>query len=490
MTTTPLELRVPNVLLRRARQSMRMSQDEFAGALRSAGAAMGEPNRCTKRLVQKWESGEHGSCRPEYLRVLQTVTGLSSRELGFNLLPDDSGLVSVAGSGVAEGVASRESCADAGSARVAAALARHSSVDIIADATQRLRHALDHPSSVELGTAHLVEASTFRLFDVEQHSPARLLAPSVERHLGTVTALLTAARHESVRRKLTGSAGVAALLVGWLAFDRGDHASALTFWDNATGAAEATMNDALLAAALTFQSYAAARRDDPNAAWQLAYDASALTPEDPRATAWATSRVALYTALVGEREESEAAMWRSLEIGEDLPNPRPGDGGHPWMRSFDRAVLLSSAAHTAALLNDSDAALSYAASAVEALGPAKVKSRAVVLAQVTIAAALVGDLKRCLDYGSAAAPLTRDLDVSVAADLLRDVIPVLLPYCDDRAVRELMPHLKQFISTVDREDGAEHGRDSPVSSLHEHDGGSGAPAAAWQSGVAGVTAAP
>jgi len=28
------------------------------------------PNHCTKRLVQKWESGEHSACRPDYLRVL------------------------------------------------------------------------------------------------------------------------------------------------------------------------------------------------------------------------------------------------------------------------------------------------------------------------------------------------------------------------------------------------------------------------------------
>lgn len=453
-------------MLRRARQSMRMSQEQFAAAVRGTGEAMGEPNRCTKRLVQKWETGEHASCRPEYLRVLQTVTGLSSRELGFALLPDDSGLASTAGSGGADSA----SGADTGSVRVAAALARYSSLDIIADSTQRLRHALDHPSTVEAGTAQLVEASTFRLFDLEQHSPARLLAPSVERHLGTVTALLTAARGEGVRRKLTGSAGITALLAGWLAFDRGDHASALTFWDNATGAAEATLNDALLAAVFTFQSYAAARRGDLGAAWQLAYDASTLTPEDPRATAWATSRVALYTAQFGERDEAETAMGRSLEIGADLPNPRPGDGGRPWMRWFDRAALLSSAAHTAAVLKDQDSARAYAARAMEALGPTKTKSRAVVLAQATIAAALVGDLTRTLDYGREVAPLTREFDVSVAADLLREVVSALLPYGDNRAVRELLPHLKHFTSTVDREADAEHGRGSAVSPVNAHDG--------------------
>ena len=70
---------------------MRLSQAQFAEAVRAAGNAMGVPNHCTKRLVQKWETGEHAACRPDYLRVLQAVTGLSARELGFRVLPDDSG---------------------------------------------------------------------------------------------------------------------------------------------------------------------------------------------------------------------------------------------------------------------------------------------------------------------------------------------------------------------------------------------------------------
>lgn len=51
--------RTKNLELRRARQSMRLSQAQFAEAVRTAGNAMGVPNGCSKRLVQKWENGEH-----------------------------------------------------------------------------------------------------------------------------------------------------------------------------------------------------------------------------------------------------------------------------------------------------------------------------------------------------------------------------------------------------------------------------------------------
>ena len=70
---------------------MRLSQAQFAEAVHAAGNAMGAPNHCTKRLVQKWETGEHAACRPDYLRVLQAVTGLSARELGFQCSPISRG---------------------------------------------------------------------------------------------------------------------------------------------------------------------------------------------------------------------------------------------------------------------------------------------------------------------------------------------------------------------------------------------------------------
>ena len=457
MTTRPFP-RTPNLALRRARQSMRLSQAQFAEAIRAAGNAMGAPNHCTKRLVQKWESGEHSVCRPDYLRVLQAVTGLSVRELGFQLLPDQSG--TMAGSGdSADSAAGGSSGAGAvgGAAFAMSGMTEYSSDSMIEGSMDRLRHALEHPSTVDSRTAEFVETSTSRLFDLEHHSPARLLAPTVERHLTTVTSLLTAARHEGVRRRLMVSAGRSALLAGWLAFDRGDTASAHRYWDTSISAAEGTLDAALLAAGLMCLSYSAARREDPGTAWQLAHTASRHTPDEARATAWATARVGLYAAHLGDREAAETAMQRSLEIGGNLPNPRPGDATTPWMRFFDRASLLSSIAHTTAVLKGPRAA-EYATVAMQALGPAKVKARAVVQAEAALATASVGEHQLCLEYGSEAARLTRELDVSVAADLLYEVVRILLPYSDTRAVRELLPQLTRLNRTVDLEDEAERSR--------------------------------
>jgi hypothetical protein len=61
-----------------------MSQGEFALAVRAAGQRAGEPNDCSKRLVQRWEAGYvTGIPRGAYARALEAVTGQPIENLGF-----------------------------------------------------------------------------------------------------------------------------------------------------------------------------------------------------------------------------------------------------------------------------------------------------------------------------------------------------------------------------------------------------------------------
>ncbi|MFC8347859.1 helix-turn-helix domain-containing protein [Streptomyces sp. NPDC057280] len=75
----------PNSTLRAVRMGLLMSQDEFARAIREAGDQAGQPNDASKRLVQRWESGDTAAPRPVYARALQAVTGLPIEALGFTL---------------------------------------------------------------------------------------------------------------------------------------------------------------------------------------------------------------------------------------------------------------------------------------------------------------------------------------------------------------------------------------------------------------------
>jgi hypothetical protein len=47
------------------------------------------------------------------------------------------------------------------------------------------------------------------------------------------------------------------------------------------------------------------------------------------------------------------------------------------------------------------------------------------------------------------------MDVSIAADILYEVVPRVLPYFDTRTVRELLPQLTRLNRTADLEHEAE-----------------------------------
>jgi hypothetical protein len=82
--TQPVE-REPNETLRAVRKGLLMSQGEFALAIRAAGQRAGEPNDCSKRLVQRWEAGYvTGIPRGTYARALEAVTGQPIENLGFS----------------------------------------------------------------------------------------------------------------------------------------------------------------------------------------------------------------------------------------------------------------------------------------------------------------------------------------------------------------------------------------------------------------------
>ena len=66
-----------------------MSQGDLARAMRDAGRRTGEPDNCTKRVVQRWEAGLVTTPRGTYTRALRYVMGQPVEILGF--IPADEG---------------------------------------------------------------------------------------------------------------------------------------------------------------------------------------------------------------------------------------------------------------------------------------------------------------------------------------------------------------------------------------------------------------
>lgn len=84
-----IEARLDGQRLRRIRAGqLQLSQEQFAAEIRAAGNLLGVPNRCTKRLVQKWESGEHKMPSAGYQLALAHVIGPGVETIYLKVLPD------------------------------------------------------------------------------------------------------------------------------------------------------------------------------------------------------------------------------------------------------------------------------------------------------------------------------------------------------------------------------------------------------------------
>jgi hypothetical protein len=331
---------------------LQMSQSEFASAIRQAGTALGEPNTCNKRLIQKWESGEHSDCRSNYKRALMMVTRTPFEQLGFACARQ----------------ASVEMPAPVVVARSAArAVGGEATVRAAGDEADRLRFALTRPVHADSFAVQVAHATMEKLFAQEQHQRSRTLTQTVERQVTDIAALLAGTGREKARRELARIGGACAALAGWLAFDTGDTMAAYRYWDNALASARYAADPPLLALILVHQSYATADRGDPANAWQLAQTAATHAVTQPRLHAWACARAAQEAARLGERGAALDELDTVLHLAGQMAVPVPEEGTVAWARHIDPAYLSALAADVHHQLGDHDQAVCHAHAARDAM---------------------------------------------------------------------------------------------------------------------------
>jgi len=399
--TIPLADREANAALRRARLGLGMSQSEFARALREAGVSAGEPNGATKRLVQKWESGEFRGCRPNYARALKAVTGLSVRQLGlagFGPGPQDAEQ-GEAGRGIADVV-----------------------VDSGRDAALRLSVALERPRRARPEQVGALCEHSEGLFALEQVTPARTLLPSVERHLLETAAVLAGTTSTRARGVLSLAGAQAALVAGRLLLNYGDLSTAERYFESAMAAARAGGDSPLWAYCATFAAGVQAH-GDPRSAWQSARDALQDAGELAAVRGWVAVRAAQQAARCGSHKaalmhlETVAALDREMQdTSRDADTP-------PWARDIDRAVLAAMTAQVYAALGDHQAAFEHSEQAVAWVTSEPVKWRAVILAEAACAAARLGKTRQAQPWAAEARTLATDLQCTIAQRKLRTLKP-------------------------------------------------------------------
>lgn len=391
---------------------MNLSQREFADLIRKTGDDLGEPNGCTKRLVQKWESGRSGTCRPNYRRALQEATGTPYGRLGFHDAQSDP------------------------PSNMPYAI--NDSAAVLGDPSGHFRYALTTPIEASGEAVTVAQSTIARLFDLDQHTPARTLLPTVARHLDDTAALLCGTHDKRLRQRLIGSGGQAAALAGRLAFDIGDTAAAHRYWDSAMAAARDAEDAPLLACVEMYLSQSALHQGDHDNAWQLAHRAAEHAQEEPRTRAW----IAVQAAQAAGRRGDVGAALAELKLAHDWdleigPPPAPDDSAPPWARFVDHAYLWAMAAHVHTRIGDADSAHHAAARAIDSLSGSRIKTRAVILAEAAYTFAYLGGAERAMHHAVDALELAEALEVTSATQRLHEMVG-LLPV---KAGRELQRRL-------------------------------------------------
>lgn len=404
--TVSADRRIRNETLVTVRLAMNMSQTEFARAIRDAGDKLGDRNACTKRLVQKWESGEHTVCRPHYRRALESATRMHYSELGFA----DSAKGDASGSSITSPLDSAQ-----GSAQ---------STALIGDTADRLRYALARPEVATVEAVDLMAQSTAHLFALENHQPARVMLPMVAAHIREVAAMLSGAQRVSLRERLTIAGGQSAALAGWLALDLGGVSTAHHYWDTALACARNATHAPLFACVLTNMSYSAEERGDPNTAWQLAHEAVSHAGDNPRALAWTAVRAAQTAAQLGDAGAALAELEPALDLVRDLDPAAPEDDAEPWCRFVDRAYIYAMAANAYGQLGDTDNAYKSAVRALDSLSTGQTRTRVLVLTEAAHAFTRIGGTARAAQWIDGARRLAGKLEFTHA---LRRLQALALP---------------------------------------------------------------
>jgi transcriptional regulator with XRE-family HTH domain len=450
--------RRPNGLLRFQRELRGWSLDDVASGLHRVAASLGqEEPGVDATTVSRWERGVRRP-RPRYVRLLCQLFELPADQLGLvdrleprtgsvrwaDFLPtsDTGGPENTAATELEE-MERREFIRKLTTA-LGTALLPPALDHLAPEPWTALARALQRPARLDRETLEELASRTVGLHLLEQRIPARQLADEVVRHLRLLTHLLEFTQSPTVRGWLAALAGETAVLAGWLAFDRHDHACARAYYDVALDAAKEAGDGPLAACALGYLSYLTSLERSAEEAQRLLREARRqVGPAYPATRAWLAGREAQELAIAGE---TLAALDLLEHAYAEFERANPGEE-RSWTRFLDRSRFESLAVATYAQLGEAGAALTAGREAMASLAGPDFKKRSIVLADVAIAYARLGEAEAACQLGGEALAIGLRTESRLGLERVRELRRQLEPWSRARAVRDLDDQLQAMTAT-------------------------------------------
>ncbi|MEU3353080.1 hypothetical protein [Streptomyces sp. NPDC037389] len=367
----------PNAVLRELRViTFQMSRAEFAAAVNDTAARMGENVACGARLIAAWEDGDVGCPQAAYQRVLTTMTGRTTEELGFRLTtrPESRRPTRPCETDQEEDVIRRAFLADSAGVALSLILLRPESAA---------------PGRIGVRDIRAVDQAVTTLYAHDHDHGSATLRRDAGQALHTAYQWLQEGRYtEKTGRRLRAATGHLSIAAGWLSYDSGRAADARSLYGEALAAARLADDPALEAHAFGCLALLAKSSGRPREAISAAQGAqkAAHGHGSPRMLALFAMREAGGWALMGDASATDRAIVRA----HTLHAKGPRDTDPAWLEFFTPAELAGLEALARADLGQHESAAAGAEQAVLLHGDQFARNRALYQADVAIQHAIRG----------------------------------------------------------------------------------------------------
>jgi len=305
----------------------------------------------------------------------------------------------------------------------------------MADPWERLSRALRGPQMLDEETIERLEARTIGFHRLESVLPARAIYQGLTTHINELSTLLQSGPPERYRRRLAATAGEAATLASWIAWDLKQPTQSAAFERVAALAAKESGHHIIQACTYAYRSYAVT---GPEAVEHIRRAQQFLPAEGDDATrAWLLAREAEELAALGDGQAVEL-----LQRAEEAHNQARPHRERAWTRFLDSGRMAAFQLSTYVRLGDEQRVTEASQAALAALGPDQDRKRvSVVYADIAQAQLQLGDITEGVAYARRALEAAQRTESSWGMRHLAKIEKALAAR-PDQAARELLGDLR------------------------------------------------
>ncbi|WP_326647137.1 XRE family transcriptional regulator [Streptosporangium sp. NBC_01755] len=296
---------------------------------------------------------------------------------------------------------------------------------------ERLSRALTGPQTLDEDTVERLEARTIGFHRLEYVLPARAIYQGISTHINELSNLLQSGLPDRFCRRLAATAGEAATLASWIAWDLKQPGQSAAFERVSALAAKESGHSVIQACTYAYRSYAV----EGQAACETVRQAQQFLPAqgDDATRAWLLSREAEELAALGDRRAIDL-----LHQAEEAYSRAQPHREQAWTRFLDSGRMAAFRLSTYVRLGDERKVVEAGQAALSAVGQdTDGKIAAIVYADIAQAQLQIGDIAEGVAYARQALDAAQRSETTWGLRRLTAVERVLASQ-SDRAARELV----------------------------------------------------